>query len=134
MEYIFLILFLLVLIFAFYITFFYKSWKKLQSSDLKKFRKIHDDIIKNKTISNWEKILNLDKLYHKILLSVQYNWTFWEILKKNPIIIWDINKIWELHKLRNKLAHEFLDIDDSILSKKVIEFSNEIKVILKKLS
>lgn len=83
-----------------------------------------------KILDNWDfsiKIINLDKLYHKILLEMWYSWTFWEILKRKPKEINDLNKIWELHKLRNKLAHEFENIDKNILSKKVGEYKREVE-------
>ena len=71
----------------------------------------------SKKISSKEKIIDYDKLYHKILIEMWYNWTFWDILKLEPNEIWNINKVWELHKLRNKLVHDFDLIDEKVLQK-----------------
>lgn len=131
MEYILTIIFLIILILGIYLSFFYQKKKKITSENLLKFQKLLSNINNDKLKSNKEKILDLDKLYHKILLSVQYNWTFWEILKQKPNIIKDIDKVWELHKLRNKIAHEFSDLDNQFLENKVSEYLKEIKEILK---
>lgn len=133
MEYILTIIFLIILILGIYLSFFYQKKKKITSENFLKFQKLLSNINNDKLKSNKEKILDLDKLYHKILLSVQYNWTFWEILKQKPNIIKNIDKIWELHKLRNKIAHEFSDLDNQFLENKVSEYVKEIKEILKNL-
>lgn len=74
-----------------------------------------------------EQIIDIDKLYHKTLLEWGYNWTFWEILKSKPSEIWDLQKIWELHKLRNKLVHDFDLLSEKILKNNAIIYKNEIK-------
>lgn len=86
--------------------------------------------ISKKTTSK-EKIIDYDKLYHMILLEMWYKWTFWEILKMEPNEIWNINKVWELHKLRNKLVHDFDLIDENFLKRKEWEYFREIFFILK---
>jgi uncharacterized protein YutE (UPF0331/DUF86 family) len=53
-------------------------------------------------------------------------------LKLEPKEISDINKIWELHKLRNKLVHDFDLLDDGILNKKAEEYKGEIERLLGK--
>jgi len=90
-------------------------------------------LFKDISIKNWskEKIIDYDKLYHKILIEMWYSWTFWEILKLEPNEIWNINKVWELHKLRNKLVHDFDSIDEKYLKSKEKEYKNEILFILK---
>jgi len=60
-----------------------------------------------------------------------YEWTFWDILKKEPNEIWNINKVWELHKLRNKLVHDFDLIDEVFLRRKEEEYFRELFFILK---
>ena len=91
------------------------------------------NIFKNMKVnkSDKEKLIDYDKLYHKILQKFWYNWTFWEILKTKPNEIWNLNKVWKLHKLRNKLVH---DVDEKIkenLFLKVKEYEKEIEIILK---
>lgn len=85
----------------------------------------------SKKTSSKEKIIDYDKLYHKILLEMWYEWTFWDILKKEPNEIWNINKVWELHKLRNKLVHDFDLLEDTFLKRKEEEYFRELFFILK---
>jgi len=119
-----------ILIFIIWIFFLLKYWnnKKLD-------KKIKKDLEKKfKKISSWnsskEKIIDYDKLYHKILLALGYKWTFWNILKKKPSQIKDLNKIWELHKLRNKLVHDFDSYSETTLNKKAIQYNNIIFELL----
>ena len=131
--YIFSIL-LILLILVFVIAFFVlKKGKKLSSSQISNLKKILKKTFINNNTST-QKIIEADKLYHKVLKDLWYEWSFSEILKKNPKEIRDIQKIWELHKLRNKLAHDFDLITESVLKKKVLEFKKEIEVIIKKVS
>lgn len=90
-------------------------------------------LFKDISIKNWskEKIIDYDKLYHKILIEMWYDWNFWDILKLEPNEIWNINKVWELHKLRNKLVHDFDLIDEKILQKAENEYFREIFFLLK---
>lgn len=126
-------LIILLFIFAIYFAFFYfKKNKKLSSEQILEFQKILKKVLSN--ISTKEKIIDLDKLYHKILMSYWYKWSFWEILKQNPNIINDINSIWELHKLRNKLAHDFDLIEEKILVQKVKDYTKEVEKLIKNIS
>ena len=87
-----------------------------------------------KKISSWLdsklKIIDYDKLYNKILNELWYEGDFGTILKIKPKEISDLNKIWELHKLRNKLVHDFDLIEEGILRKKALEYEKEIKNLL----
>lgn len=131
MEIIIYFIILFVLIFWIYIIFFYNRPKKLTSEKIKYFEGKLKIIDKSK--SSKEIIIDADKLYHKILLEVWYVWDFWSILKQKPIIIDDLNKIWELHKIRNKLVHDFFDFDENFLLNKQKVFLLEIKKLLDKL-
>ena len=85
-------------------------------------------------IANWsykEQIIDIDKLYHKVLVEGWYNWTFWEILKSEAREIWNLNKIWELHKLRNKLVHDFDTSSETVLKNKSLEYKNEFNKLIK---
>ena len=53
-----------------------------------------------------EQIIEYDKIYHHILKSLGYRGSFWEILKRNPKEVKNLNEVWELHKLRNRLVHD----------------------------
>jgi uncharacterized protein YutE (UPF0331/DUF86 family) len=122
-----------VFVFWFYISvFFLKKRKKLDREKVIFFNKQLKNI--SSEVSEKQKILSYDILYHKILLSVWYIWTFWEILKQKPLVIQDLEVIWQLHKLRNKLAHEFDRIDEQILQQKSKQFHKEIQKLLKELS
>lgn len=79
----------------------------------------------------WQ-IIDIDKLYHKILLEAGYEWSFWEILKQEPQEILDIDKIWDLHKLRNKLVHEFDLLSQKSMKAHSDAYVFEVKKLLRK--
>lgn len=104
------------------------SKQSLSKEDRKNFKKKFFEIKNLK--SDREKIIFYDKLYHQIFLKLGYKWTFWEILKQKPIQIENLNKIWELHKIRNNLVHEFDEEIEKNLDKKVKEYEYQIEFIL----
>lgn len=125
---IFYFIFVLIIVISLFLFFKFSRKKKLSKEKIKYFKEI-----KNKNLlikSEKEKLINSDKIYHKILLELSYNWTFWEILKKKPKEISNINKIWELHKIRNKLVHDFDLFDEKNLSMKNKDYELEINNIL----
>ena len=105
----FTLFFISTLVFWISIILKFSKKKKLSEADKKELKNIFKNMKVNK--SDKEKLIDYDKLYHKILQKFWYNWTFWEILKTKPNEIWNLNKVWELHKLRNKL---FYDVDEEI--------------------
>ena len=130
MFYAIIIIFVLTLLLAiFLLVKFTKKNNKLNGQKKIFFNKALKRV--KVSISNKEKIIELDKIYHKILIEYWYKWTFWEILKSKPNIIRDIDKIWELHKLRNKLVHDFDLLNDIVLRKKSIEYEQEINALLR---
>lgn len=119
---------ILIIVISLFLFFKFSRKKKLSKEKIKYFKEI-----KNKNLllkSEKEKLINSDKIYHKILLELSYNWTFWEILKKRPKEISNINKIWELHKIRNKLVHDFDLFDEKVLFNKNKDYELEINNIL----
>lgn len=130
-------LYVYILIWFFISIISYSIFTVIKFSLKKKIPKEKKDylnkLLRDISSKNWgkEKIIDYDKLYHKILLEMWYNWTFWEILKMEPNEIWNINKVWELHKLRNKLVHDFDFIDEKYLKKKENDYKDEIIFILK---
>ena len=133
MDYLFYWIIIILIIFIFFaFLYFNKNKHKLSKDDYSKYSKLLNRIFTD-NVSNKEKIMDIDKLYHKILITIWYNWSFWEILKQNPKKIKDINKIWDLHKLRNKLAHDFDKIDESVLYKKLCEYKTETQNLLNNL-
>lgn len=129
---IFYTIFALIIIISLLLFFNLPKRKKLSKEKIKYFNEF-----KNKSLllnSEKEKIINFDKIYHKILLELKYNWTFWDILKKKPKEIQNINKIWELHKIRNKLVHDFDLFDQKVLLQRNKDYELEINNILKYVS
>ena len=127
--YIYIIFFVIViLIWIFLILKFTKRYK-ISASRISFF-----NTHLKRIIANWsykEQIIDIDKLYHKILLEAGYNWTFWEILKQEPSEIWNLQKIWELHKLRNKLVHDFDLLSEKVLKNNADDYSKEIKSLIR---
>lgn len=127
-------LIILICILFFLWTIYFWIWliKKYSKESLSKADRIE---LKNKfketkkLKSLKEKMIFYDKLMHNILLKLWYKGTFWEILKQKPIQIENLNKVWELHKIRNKLVHE-LDSEIENLEKKLIEYEYQIEFIL----
>lgn len=128
MEYI-IILFLLIIIIWIFLLFKFRKTGKI-SEDRKKFFRKKIRLISSPANSYKEQIMDFDKLYHHVLKEMGYDWTFWEILKKKPKEISDLNLIWKLHKLRNKLAHDFDAVDEKMLQKSAKEFKREIGNLL----
>lgn len=131
-EFVVSVIFITIII-GIYLIFFYKWQKKLQKNRIDYYKNLVSKTDKSQ-ISLKEKIITFDKIYHNILKESGYKWSFWEILKKKPSVIWDINKIWELHKARNMLVHEIVTSDEKKLSKQSINYKEEVLVLLRKLS
>jgi len=132
MKYIIISIFFLIFLVWIIILLNFFLKKKTISKEKKEF------LIKNfkricVNIDKKHQIIDFDKLYHKILLEIWYKWTFSNILKLKPKQIWDLNKIWELHKLRNKLVHDFDLLEQTILNKKSRDYKIEVEKLLKKL-
>jgi len=106
--------------------------RKISKQKNRKYIKKINEILK-KRISLREKIITFDKILHNILLDLGYTWTLWEILKKEPeYIAFNIEKIWELHKLRNTLVHNIdEEFSDNFLFLKVGEYYKILKILLK---
>lgn len=123
-----LVFFVSVLIYWISVIFQFSKKNKLDKHKIKFYKKI----IRKTAIwnNNKEKIIEYDKIYHKILNDLWYAWSFWDILKQYPNEINDIDKIWELHKLRNKLVHEFDLVTWSILKKKALEYKDELEKLI----
>jgi hypothetical protein len=126
---IYIIWFLIIIFFAILILIKFTKTKKISNNN-KIFFKNQLKIIKNSS-SYKSMIIDLDKLYHKILISYGYNWSFWSILKSKPKIIPNLNKIWDLHKLRNKLVHDFNNPSESMLKWQSNTYIIEINKLIK---
>lgn len=129
MLYIILWFSIFIIFIAVFILFKFRYKKTKISSWKKEFFNKNIKRVK-RAISNKEKIIEFDKIYHKILLEYWYEGTFWEVLKLKPKEIRSLNKIWELHKLRNKLVHDFDLLSEPVLKKKSLEYEKEINTLL----
>ncbi len=127
---IYIIIFLVIVLVWIFLVFKFSKKKWISENDRTFFIKQLKKISSNNSYK--EQIIDLDKLYHKILQAFWYKWSFWEILKQKPIVIWNLNKIWELHKLRNKLVHDFDILSENILKEKSLNYQKEIVKILRK--
>lgn len=123
-----IVFFLGVLLFWISVVIKISRKKKLSLEKNRYYKKIIKQISSN--LSSKEKIIDYDKTYHKVLQDLWYYWTFWQILKQVPIEIHDINKIWTLHRLRNKLVHDFDLLSESILKKNASEYKKELEKII----
>lgn len=131
MDYLYLALwiFAIFIIYAITVVIKYSRKKKMSAEKRKHFQTLFKRIVR--WVSSKEKIVDMDKLYHKILLALWYEGTFWEILKMCPNEIWDLDKVWEIHKLRNKIVHDFDNHDEIFLKKKSVEYKKELEILLK---
>ncbi len=126
-----LILFFIIFFWIFLIIKFSKNRKLPEDkrqffvSNLKKI---------SRGIDKKHQIIDFDKLYHRLLLEIWHEWNFWDILKSKPREIDNLNKVWELHKLRNKLVHDFDLLEEVILIKKAKEYERELVKLLRKVS
>ena len=115
------------------VIFYRKNKKQLKKCDIKDFW-CHLKKISTRDVSDKEKIIDYDKLYHKILLKAWYTGSFWDILKKTPKEIQNLNKIWGLHKIRNHLVHEMWSPKWVDLENTANNYKNELSELLKKFS
>lgn len=118
----------IILIFYFKFKFKKKISKEIYDLYMKKIR-----FLENPKFSNREKIIEIDKYFHIILKEAWYVWDFWAILKKEPKVVNDLNKIWELHKLRNTLVHDTKDFEDKFLRNKRKDYEKELEKLLNNL-
>lgn len=125
----FIIIFILIIFFWIFLIFKFTKKYKVSSSKIKFFNTHLKRIIANG--SSKEQIIDIDKLFHKILLEAGYKGTFWEILKSEPSEISNLQNIWELHKLRNKLVHDFDLLSEKVLKNKALDYKREILWLLK---
>ncbi len=125
---IYVIIFLIIIFFWILLVIKFRKSYKISDSKKRFFRGQLKKI--SSSVSYKEQVVDMDKLYHKILLEAGYNWTFWEILKQEPSEISNLNKIWELHKLRNKLVHDFDNVSETVLKNKALEYNKEVRNLL----
>lgn len=120
--YIFFSILLISAIWALYLSFVFGKKKKLWTSRISYYRNKITLIEKE---DYYKQIIQYDSILSNILKDLWYSWWLGEQLKKKPqIISWKLNEIWELHKLRNKIAHELWNTSEDILKKSAIKYKN----------
>ena len=88
--FIIVIIFVLIIIMWLFLMVTFSKDYKISSSDKKFFNEQLKKIISSESYK--EQIIDIDKLYHKVLLKAGYKWTFWEILKSEPSEISNLQK------------------------------------------
>jgi len=127
-----IIIFVLIILIWIFLIFKFTKKYKINPEKITFFKKQLKRIIANGSYK--EQVIDIDKLYHKVLQEADYQGTFGEILKSEPTEIWNIQKIWELHKLRNKLVHDFDLLSEKVLKQKSIDYKKEIEKLIKQFS
>ncbi len=129
MEYFFLAIIVTILLVGVFLTFGYPSKKALKKDKKSYYEK---EIQKVSTLpSPTEQIMRYDMIMHHILKDYGYSGTVGDQLKAKPRMISNLDAIWSLHKLRNKLAHSLETVSESLLEKKAREFEKIVLNLLK---
>ncbi len=128
-TYIFFWITLLVVVIWIFVLFIWwnKKSQKLSKNKIDFYKK---EIKKCAYFSLNEKIIFYDKILNHILIDLWYTWNLWEQLRKNPKEIKNIQEIWRLHKLRNRISHELWVISNTDLIKEGNNFEKEINKLL----
>ena len=124
MEYIFLTVIILILLVGVFLIFRFSGKKGLRKDKKDYYRK---EIQKVSILpSPTERIMRYDMILHHILKDYGYSGTVGDQLKAKPRMIVNLNAVWSLHKLRNKLAHDMEPVSTDLLERKAEEFEKEI--------
>lgn len=128
MEYLFLAIVIIVLLIGVFLTFGFSGKKELKKDKKDYYRK---EIRKVSELpSPTERIMRYDMIMHHILKDYGYSGNVGDQLKAKPRVIRNLNTIWSLHKLRNKLAHSMETVSEGLLEKKADEFEKEVLRLL----
>lgn len=84
--------------------------KGFASSDLKYLQTHWDKIARNLEYDPKHAVLDADKLLDYALKAKGFSGSLGEKLKKAGPRFSDLDGVWSAHKLRNKLAHEIMDL------------------------
>jgi len=128
MEYFFLTIIILILLVGVFLTFRFSGKKQLTKGQRNYYRK---EIQKVSTLpSSSERIMRYDMIMYHILKDYGYSGTVGDQLKAKPRMMKNLNAIWSLHKLRNKLAHDMDTVSAGLLERKAQEFEKEVLRLL----
>lgn len=123
---IWIVLFLCVI--TIYLSFKYSKKKKLP---LKRKHYYSNKLAQIEKEDYYKQIILFDSMLSNILKELWYEWWLWEQLRRKPTIIFkQLNPIWELHKLRNRIAHELWVINENLLKNSAARYKQIITEIL----
>ncbi|MDD5377281.1 MAG: hypothetical protein PHH16_04150 [Candidatus Gracilibacteria bacterium] len=129
MEYFFLAIIITILLVGVFLIFRFSSKKQLKKDKKSYYEK---EVRKVSNLpSPTERIMRYDMIMHHILKDYGYSGTVGDQLKAKPRMIHNLDAIWNLHKLRNKLAHSMDTISEGLLERKAQEFEKEVLRLLK---
>jgi len=100
------LIFIVVIIICLFIVFFVLFKAKKKKLTLKDKTKIITELKKISSMTKNEQILYLDKILDFALFKLGKKGSFADKLRNSNKLFKDINSIWSVHKLRNKIAHE----------------------------
>ena len=129
MEYIFIGIVVIALFVGVFLSFRFWNKKNLKKNKKEYYEK---EIQKISLLpSPTERIMRYDMILHHILKDYGYSGTVGDQLKAKPRMITNLDAIWSLHKLRNKLAHDMGTISPDLLERKGDEFEKVVLNLLK---
>ncbi|MDP2104035.1 MAG: hypothetical protein Q8K26_03880, partial [Candidatus Gracilibacteria bacterium] len=105
MIYFFLSILVIIILFGVFMTFFWGGKKKQLSASRKEYYTKEIQKVRGLPSAS-ERIMKYDNILHHILKEYGYQGTLGDQLKAKPLIIDNLDTIWDLHKLRNRLAHD----------------------------
>lgn len=128
MEYLFLAIIVIILLVGVFLTFGFSPKKHLKKDKKSYYQK---EIQKISALpSPTERIMRYDMVMHHILKDYGYSGTVGDQLKAKPRVITNLDAIWSLHKLRNKLAHSMETVSEGLLERKAEEFEKAVLRLL----
>lgn len=123
---VFLVVDLILVLFVFIKRKFFKV--KLSFTDQREVKKNWNRVLnkfKNKDYAH--SVLDADKVLHLTMKKRGWKGTVGEILKNKASIFSDLNSIWSAHKLRNKIAHEMVNVSGREAKNALNNFKKAIK-------
>lgn len=128
MEYFFLAIIIVILLGWVFLTFRFSTKKHLKPSKKSYYQA---EIQKVSALpSPTERIMRYDMIMHHILKDYGYSWNVGDQLKAKPRMISNLDAIWSLHKLRNKLTHSMETVSEGLLERKADEFEKAVLRLL----
>jgi hypothetical protein len=108
---IFLLIFILATFFLALFVFLKRVFsKRLNIEDFVYIKAHWEDIIRDSEEDPIKAIMDADKILDYVLSRYGYHGSLGEKLKMAADKFSDVNGVWEAHKLRNRLAHEFVEL------------------------